>query len=63
LNKYDDIPFFFDKAVAIEPNDVYALDDKGTSLEELGNHIGGINLHKYQQHYQVQQLWWYRNFS
>ena len=33
---------YYDKALAIQPNDTYALDNKGLALDNLENHTGAI---------------------
>jgi tetratricopeptide (TPR) repeat protein len=33
---------YFDKALAMDPNDIVALDDKGAALDRLGYHAEAI---------------------
>jgi tetratricopeptide (TPR) repeat protein len=42
LGNYTGAIKYYDKALAIDPNDTYALDNKGIDLDALGNHTGAI---------------------
>jgi tetratricopeptide (TPR) repeat protein len=42
LGNYTGAIEYYDKALTIQPNDSYALDNKGLALDNLGNHTGAI---------------------
>ncbi|MGB6527680.1 MAG: tetratricopeptide repeat protein [Candidatus Nitrosopolaris sp.] len=42
LGNYTGAIEYYDKALAIQSNDTYALTNKGTALEHLGNYTGAI---------------------
>ena len=42
LGDYTQAISYYDKALAIDPNNVYALSGKGVALDSLGNHTQDI---------------------
>ena len=42
LGNHTEAILYFDKALAIQPNDTYALNNKAAALDNLGNHTGSI---------------------
>ena len=45
LGNYTGAIEFYDKALAIQPNDTYTLNSKGAALSNLGNHTGAIEFY------------------
>jgi tetratricopeptide (TPR) repeat protein len=42
LENYTGAVLYYDKALAIQPNDTYTLDGKGADLKKLGNYTGAV---------------------